>query len=290
MKHLTFFALFLSLSAICWAGGQRGDGTQKQQQSSAQAVEQSTPRTVDDFLQRGNEYYENGDYDRAIADYTSALSLLNYPRQVSGTENLQPFYVLLENRAFAYINKNDYDRAIENYTALVELPWDVGYNEYFLFSRGMLYFDKGDYDRAIADYSSLIDEGKGFGWDKDSWDGLYVHAFHYRALSFSLKSDNDRAIADYNEVIRLDPNHADAYNNRGFAYALKGNYDQAIADANTSLRIRPNVDYVLHTRGYAYLGKRDYDRAISDFEAALQINPNYDEARQDLERARRRGR
>ena len=69
------------------------------------------------------------------------------------------------------------------------------------------------------------------------------------------KGDNDRAIADYTEVLRLNPNYADAYYNRGDAYDDKG----------------------------------DYARARADWEKALQLDPNDADARNNLERLRSMG-
>jgi outer membrane protein assembly factor BamD (BamD/ComL family) len=39
-------------------------------------LERTSPKTAEDYYARGLEYLENGDYDRAIADYEVALQLL----------------------------------------------------------------------------------------------------------------------------------------------------------------------------------------------------------------------
>ncbi|MBR5844447.1 MAG: tetratricopeptide repeat protein [Bacteroidaceae bacterium] len=58
----------------------------------------------------------------------------------------------------------------------------------------------------------------------------FAYAYYNRAnISFALEHIDD-AIADYNEVLRLQPDMADAYFNRGLAYLKKGDEKQARED------------------------------------------------------------
>ena len=61
------------------------------------------------YLDRGFAYYEKGDYDLAIEDYTEAIRLR--PEYAS-------FYWF---RGDAYLKKGDYDRAVEDYTEAFRL-------------------------------------------------------------------------------------------------------------------------------------------------------------------------
>jgi len=38
-------------------------------------IKTNTPKTAEDFIDRGNAYYENSDYDLAFADYSQAIKL-----------------------------------------------------------------------------------------------------------------------------------------------------------------------------------------------------------------------
>jgi Flp pilus assembly protein TadD len=51
-----------------------------------------------------------------------------------------------------------------------------------------------------------------------------------KGLGFCDKEDWDAAIVCFSEVIRLQPDDAEAYNNRGNAYAEKGEDDKASKD------------------------------------------------------------
>jgi lipoprotein NlpI len=95
------------------------------------------------YLKRGEDFSGVHEYDRAIADYTTAIQL-------------KPDYAEAYNdRGFAYYLKGDAERAIADYTRAIELRpnYPKAYN-----SRGVAYMAHGygaaksvpDFDRAIA--------------------------------------------------------------------------------------------------------------------------------------------
>jgi Flp pilus assembly protein TadD len=102
-------------------------------------IEYTTPESL---RVSGNAYYDQKDYDRAIADFTEALVM-------------QPEYALTYyDRAKAYYAKKDYDRAIADYTQAIRLSpnWTNAY-----VSRGNAYLMKGDRARARADWSKALE-------------------------------------------------------------------------------------------------------------------------------------
>jgi len=101
-----------------------------------------SPSSADDYLMRGETLSGNQQYDRAIADYTTAIEM-------------KPDYAEAYNdRGFAYYLKGDFERAISDYTRAIELRpnYPKAYN-----SRGVAYMQGGygaaksvpDFDRAI---------------------------------------------------------------------------------------------------------------------------------------------
>jgi tetratricopeptide (TPR) repeat protein len=95
------------------------------------------------YLKRGEDFSGAHQYERAIADYTTAIQL-------------KPDYAEAYNdRGFAYYLKGDAERAIADYTRAIELRpnYPKAYN-----SRGVAYMAHGygaaksvpDFDRAIA--------------------------------------------------------------------------------------------------------------------------------------------
>ena len=95
------------------------------------------------YLKRGEDFFAARQFERAIADYTTAIQL-------------KPNYAeAFNDRGFAYYLKGDAERAIADYTRAIELrpSYPKAYN-----SRGVAYMAHGygaaksipDFDRAIA--------------------------------------------------------------------------------------------------------------------------------------------
>jgi tetratricopeptide (TPR) repeat protein len=71
------------------------------------------PLTAREYSNRGIAYANNGEYDRAIADFTQAIALK------------PDFALAYSNRGNAYANKGEYDRAIADYTQAIKLNPNV---------------------------------------------------------------------------------------------------------------------------------------------------------------------
>jgi hypothetical protein len=102
-----------------------------------------SPSGAEFYLRRGEDFSSVQDYERAIADYNTAI-------------RLKPDYAEAYNdRGFAYYLKGDAERAIADYTRAIALRpnYPKAYN-----SRGVVYMAHGyggakavaDFDRAIA--------------------------------------------------------------------------------------------------------------------------------------------
>lgn len=203
------------------------------------------------YNDRGNAYSDNGDKDRAIADYDAAI-------------RLNPKYAIAHyNRGHEYQKVGDNDRAIADYDAAIRL--NPRHAEFYI-NRGKAYSDKGDNDRAIADYDQAIQ--------------LKPKAVTYnnRGSAYFFKGYYDRAIADYNEAIRLNPQLPDIYFRRGEAYSGKVDHDHAIVDYDEAIRRRPNYARTYYERGHAYSARGDKVRAIADYDQAIRIDPELYEA------------
>ena len=206
------------------------------------------------YYNRGVEYDNQGDHDRAIADYTEAMRL--DPRN-GGSADIGGAY---NDRGDAYQAKGDYDRAIADYNEAIRLnpKYAKAYD-----NRGDMYKAKGDLDHAIADYSEAIRlDPKNAAYENDRGNMYYD------------KGDYDRAITDYSQAIRLGPKDGMYETNRGNAYQAKGDYDRALADYTQAIRLNSKYALAYVNRGVVYYNKGDSDRAFADYDQAIQIDPN----------------
>jgi tetratricopeptide (TPR) repeat protein len=93
------------------------------------------------FLSRGHAYYEQKDYDRAIADFDQAVQL----------DPKESMYVYM--RGVAYDAKHDYERAIADMSRAIELKLNDA--DYY-WGRARAYAEKQDYAAAIKDCDQII--------------------------------------------------------------------------------------------------------------------------------------
>ena len=96
------------------------------------------------YFRRAQIYFRNGDYDRAIEDFSAFID--KYPNSDEG----------FNERGLSYAKKGEYDRAIADYTEAIRLNRKpVG--PYI--NRGSAYEKKGELDKALADFREALSHG-----------------------------------------------------------------------------------------------------------------------------------
>jgi tetratricopeptide (TPR) repeat protein len=103
-------------------------------------------------------------------------------------------------------------------------------------------------------------------------DDLFNRGFEKRK-----KGDHQGAIADFSEVIRLQPDAADAYYNRGNARAALGDDRGSIADYDQAIKLNPNFSPAYNNRGHARELLGDNQGAIADYDQAIKLNQDWTE-------------
>lgn len=129
------------------------------------------------YNSRGNAYDREGDYDRAIADFTKAIEL---DAKDAAAYN---------NRGISYRHEGEDDRAIADYTKAIEL--DPQYANAYV-NRGNAFEAKRDHSRAIADYSKAIEINP-----------RLPAAYSGRGNVFELMGELDQAAADRRKAMEF---------------------------------------------------------------------------------------
>jgi len=173
------------------------------------------PTDAKTYHQMGNDYYEKGDYDRAIENYNMAI-LLN-----------PVFSEAYFNRALSYYQLKNFDKSVSDYTKAIELD---PHNPIIYNNRGDAYYRKQDFQSAIKDYDKAI-----------SLNSNYLKAFYNRGLSYASIEEYEKAIEDFSKVIELKPDFAEAYHLRGLASEYAGELASAVNDYEKALELNPGL-------------------------------------------------
>jgi tetratricopeptide (TPR) repeat protein len=179
---------------------------------------------------RANIYYNKGDYQNAVDDYTRAISLnpKNHGSYIS--------------RGNTYAKLNDMPKALADFDKYAELePQSTSP----FTARGRLYKEQGDFAKAVEEYSKAIQISPN------------ASVYFGRGQVYVADKKWDQAISDFSKAIQLAPNSAGYYNWRGIAYSWKPDMDMAIADYTKAIEIDPKYVNAYENRAKAYQGKND---------------------------------
>ncbi|MBD3210091.1 AAA family ATPase [Candidatus Micrarchaeota archaeon] len=179
------------------------------------AGRKSNPTDAKTYYQMGNEYYEKGDYDKAIENYNMAI-LLN-----------PVFSEAYFNRALSYYQLKNFDKSISDYTKSMELDPQ---NPIIYNNRGDAFYRKQDFQSAVKDYDKAI-----------SLNPNYLKAYYNRGLSYASIEEYEKAVEDFSKVLKLKPDFAEAYHLRGLAYEYAGSLSNAVNDYEKALELNPEL-------------------------------------------------
>ncbi len=141
------------------------------------------------YYNRGQVFMNDGLYEKAIEDYSMAVTL-------------NPFYQeAFYNRGLAFEKIGQPDRAAADYEKAISLNPT---NYQALNNRGVLYGAAGSSDRAIEFFTRAL-----------SIKPNYSDAYFNRGITYAMTGRHDQALADFNKTIELNRGFAPSYLNRG---------------------------------------------------------------------------
>ena len=159
----------------------------------------------------GDQYYEAGEYEKAIQQYNEYLKLK--PRHIKS----------IYNRGRAYAQIGEYDLAVEDYLKVLKLEPKYASA---LVSLGIDYYRKGDFDNA-AYYSSLAAEYEP--------DNAQVQ-LHY-GMALHRLGKTDEALSAYGKAIRLNSSLGEAFYYRGALRLVLNQRRAACSDFEAARRL-----------------------------------------------------
>ncbi|MDB9512327.1 tetratricopeptide repeat protein [Kamptonema animale CS-326] len=232
------------------------------------------------WLDRGNEQYERGDFEGAIASYNKAIEIK--PDK----------HVTWNNRGVALFNLGRNEEAIASLDKAIEFKpddYDAWYN------RGNMLGHLGRFEDAIASLDKAIE----FKPDKHQ-------AWNSRGNALRHLGRFEDAIASCDKAIEIKPDYHEAWKNRAEALYNLGRYEEALASCDKAIEIKPDYHEAWHYRGLARYNSwrsllqipsfdldddslwddgavaldnlRRNEEALASFDKAIEIKPDYHEA------------
>ncbi len=146
----------------------------------------------------------------------------------------------------------------------------LGYLESLKSSDTIKYISLGHEPVFFEDYKGAIDD-----WTQViKINPNYANAYYYRGVIRYELGDKQGAIDDYSQAIKINPNDALIYYKRGFIRSILEDQQGAIDDYSQAIKINPNYHHAYHFRGLTHRKLGNNQNAIDDYTQALKIKPN----------------
>lgn len=235
-QKLAGFGLAALLIAITLAacGQQPGEG-------ATATIPPAAEMTVEQHFQKGNEYIQSGQFDKAIAEFEAVLKI--EPERVSALTNLGVAYYnvgrlddaiaqyqkaleigpddadIHSNMAAAYVQKNDLASALAEYQKALEINPKLAQARFGL---AVVYLQQGQNDQALEELLQFQANDDGSDKLATAQANVYLGAIYLE------KGDMEKALVEYQKALQVDPTLSAAHYGVGLAYSQLGQKDQAI--------------------------------------------------------------
>ncbi len=96
---------------------------------------------------------------------------------------------------------------------------------------------------------------------------------HFKmGVNYQKQGNAIKAIEEYGNVLKSDPDNAEAHNNLGAIYKEQGNLDKALEHYQFVIASNPEMDEAHNNLGVIYYLRGDHDEAVEEYRKALELN------------------
>jgi tetratricopeptide (TPR) repeat protein len=209
-----------------------------------------------DRVELGREYRDQGELDKAIAEFEEAIEL--DPNDAEAHRSLGTVYGELRK----------WEESAAALERAIELDPDFGpaYGDLTA-----TYFHLGRIPEALEAGEKSTELAPDYGPGHSNLGVVY-----------EAQGELDRAIAEYEKAIELDPSDSKPHNNLGIIYKERGDFEMAIAEYEKAIALDPSDPKPHNNLGNVYKQQGEFDMAIAEYEKALEIDPDYATAHASL--------
>ena len=202
-----------------------------------------------EHIERGLAYKDQGETDKAIAEFQAALGL-------------EPDNAIAHNNLGAiYLDQGQLDQAVAELQEAIKL--DPAYSLAYANLCGA-YTKQGRLDEALAECQAAIE-----------LDRTNATAHNTLGILYSEQDNLDEAEREFKEAVKLDHDYGWAHNNLGNVYNTQGRYDDAIFELKEAIRVDPSNPTPHYNLGISYQSLEQFEDATAEYQEALRLNPSY---------------
>ncbi len=212
------------------------------------------------FLQMGDFFFNQKDYELAIRYYSKAIALFNEKIERDPQyryKHKKTLYEAYLYRGHAYYYSGNLQKALADYNRAKVID---GEDYRVWHALGYLQTDLHNWKEAVDAFE------RSFQLNPKNPDGWVSLGYAYDQLG-----RKQAAIRAYSRGIERDPDNGLLYNNRGFAYLELKQYDKAFQDLTKAIAVDPDIPMSHISLGEYYIEVGEYEKAIQKFNEALAM-------------------
>ncbi|CAH2575340.1 UDP-N-acetylglucosamine--peptide N-acetylglucosaminyltransferase 110 kDa subunit [Planktothrix rubescens] len=229
----------------------------------------------------------------AFAYYTLGFALRQQGKLEEAITNYQKAIQLDPKDALAYNGlgialyyQGKLEEAITNYQKAIQLDPKSAYAYHNL---GLALSNQGKLEEAITNYQKAIQLDPNYVAAQNNLkeaQRFLALTPNERELEKLLKDAGDafgqqnytQAESIYRQIIKNNPNHAEAYLWLGSALYYQGKLEEAIASYRQAIQLDPKSAYAYNGLGIALKDQGKLEEAITNYQKAIQLDPKYVDA------------
>jgi tetratricopeptide (TPR) repeat protein len=228
------------------------------------------PTSALPYWNRGQYLRKKGEVARALADYTTAVTVDSDNPELYNSRGKTYFDLAASGRREDPKTAENLQKALSDYNKSIELSEKKPKTQSeALINRGAAKGMAGQFEAALEDLN------KGVALDPTNKNGYFNRSIVYYNLN-----NYDQAINDYSEYLKLEPYDANMLYERGMLRRVKSQFDDSKADLDKAIQIKPDF-------GLAYL-ERARVQGLSGNKAGAQIDyqraAQYGQPMQEMDR------
>src|SRR3972149_1325071 len=234
--------------------------------ASITACKKATSEDIEEYITTGDNYFNEGKFDEAIAEYKKALEIkprddilnklgqVHQQKRLAGKSEGQPA------KMDTFTNKEKSLDTMPGLTVPHETEQDLSIEEFA--EKGISYYNKGLIDKAIEEFKEVIE-----------LDPVDVGTHYHLGNAYADKGMFDDAMSEFKRVIELNAKFIDAFLSLGTLYLDMEMATEAISLYKEAINANPDDSFLRFHLGEAYALNEQHSEAITAYNNAISLNP-----------------